>query len=239
MTGRSQKVSSSVPMSQQHVKRTPTAVALRSAPRTRARTQPGSGGRDGRLRRALLRRALLLRAAGLVRGGSSEVAREPTAAARARARRPLGRRRCPPPRRPADARRGGVDGARAPPPRAPGALRRGERAARPLRRRPRRGGARPVPTRVLLRPGVAARGLPADVQQRPGEDDAPRGASPGVGPRAAAPSARRLRPRQAPKRPSQRDVRPPPRKGPRPRGPPRVPRRRRTRVVDGRTSRRR
>ena len=55
MTGRSQKVSSSLPMSQQHAlvsKLTPTAVALRSAPRTRARTQPGSGGRD--VRRALL-----------------------------------------------------------------------------------------------------------------------------------------------------------------------------------------
>ena len=62
----------------------------------------------------------------------------------------------------------------------------------------------------------------------------------GSDPRAAAPSARRLRPRQAPKRPSQRDVRPPPREGPRPRGSLlRVPRRRRTRVVDGRTSRRR
>ena len=42
-----------------------------------------------------------------------------------------------------------------------------------------------------------------------------RAGKPGVGPRAAAPSARRLRPRQAPKRPSQRDVRPPPREGPR------------------------
>ena len=87
MTGRSQKCRRSLPMSQQHAlvsKLTPTAVALRSAPRTRARTQPGSGGRDGRPRRALLRRALLLRSAGLVRGGSSEVGREPTAAARAR-----------------------------------------------------------------------------------------------------------------------------------------------------------